>query len=91
MLIKARATDGRWTISVITKEPISAVALRLNGEATDQVGAFETALIDSGVQDGKEWNYTAEYTGSPRRGVLQVSVQTEAAKVRSMTIALGEK
>ncbi|MEE2888433.1 MAG: hypothetical protein VX951_13465 [Planctomycetota bacterium] len=92
IMISARAVGGGWQISVDTQEPISAVALRFDGRElqSDATRGFEQALLSSGKEDGDQWEYRAVYSGKHGKGVLQFAVQTEAAKVRSMTIKVGE-
>ena len=90
-MLSMRPVSGGVQVSVDSQEPISAVALRFDGVAVqgDVVEGFEDAVLKSGRKDGEQWRYQAVYRGQHPRGVLQVTAQTEAAKVRSMTLRIG--
>ena len=84
---------GGWRIKVAAKEALSAVALRLDGDssALDDgfVTKFEKQLLDSQQKDAALYRYDA-VCRLPRSGrLLQVLVQTQAARISSVTWTLG--
>lgn len=89
--ILTQRVEGGWQVSVETEEPVSSVGLRLDGRPlqTPGVTAFERELLESRQRTETGLQYTAVYTESHEGQYLQVAVQTEAAKVRSMTVRLA--
>jgi hypothetical protein len=91
ILLSVRATRAGWEVTVTSPEPISAVALRFRGSdlQTPDTVKFEQALLASSKQQNGGWLCRGVYQGRHPDGVLQFAVQTEAAKIRSMSITLG--
>lgn len=91
VLLSVGATREGWEVTVSSREPISAVALRFRGRdvQTPEVAKFERGLLASSKQQNGAWLCRGVYEGRHPDGVLQFAVQTEAAKIRSMSITLG--
>jgi hypothetical protein len=87
--------EGRgWKVSVLAKERISAVEIRLDGEPLDAARTedFETRLLRSQevAGDTGTYRYTAPWTIRGGRR-LQILIQTDAARLSSVTQSLERK
>jgi hypothetical protein len=91
-MIDAQRVGAGWRLSIASTEPLSAVALRLDGQRLPfaQVSDFERRLLESGVRDGAQFKYTSTYVLPIPGRRLQISVQTEGARIRSSTISLED-
>ncbi len=84
--IRVVRAGPEWKITVTSREPISAVALQVDGTpiAVPVSDAFGSRLLGSrhAVAQGYEYNATCRVPGGSR---LQVLVQTDAARISSIT------
>ncbi len=80
-----------WRVKVSAKEPISAVAVRLDGNLIDATvaEAFERSLLDSRSGGPDEYQYSALWSVSGGRR-LQILIETDAARVSSVTQSLKD-
>ena len=80
-----------WRVKVTAKEPISAVAVRLDGNLIDSTvaEAFERSLLDSRSGGPNEYQYSALWS-VPGGRRLQILIETDAARVSSVTQSLKD-
>ena len=92
-VVEVTRVGGEWSIRVVADEPLSALALRVDGRALDaDAGSqFEGLILASRRVDGNgDYVYEAK-TRLPGGRRVQVLVQTEAARIRSFTFPMGSR